>query len=123
MSTGAIVVILVNVAWLVPFVFFMVRMSRREDASRAERRRILGAGVPATAVVRAREVTGPYYSHVGHLEITLDVALPGAPPYPARARAVLPTIDYPRVQVGCTLEVRVDPADRAKVAIVGDRVD
>ena len=123
MSVGAVVVILINVAWLVPFVFFMVRMSRREDASRAERRRILGAGAAANAVVRSIEQTGPYYNHVPHLEVRLEVARPGAAPYEATARAFFPIIDYPRLQPGCTVEVRVDAGDPTKVALVGDRVD
>jgi hypothetical protein len=123
MSVGSVVLLLVTAAWFVPLLVFLVRSSRAAEASRVERKRILDTGVPATATVRGREVTGPYSNNVGHVELALEVTLPGAPPYAAQARAFFPPIDYARLEVGRTLDVRVDPADRAKVAVVGDRVD
>lgn len=121
MDTGAIAVIAVNVAWLVPFIYFMSRNAIRANKNRDERRRILETGIPGEASIVKVEETGPYYSRTPHLVFDLRVHVDGQPPFDATAKGFFRQLDYPRLQPGMRVEVRFDPATRA-VAVVGDRL-
>lgn len=121
MDTGGIVVIALNVAWLVPFIYFMVRMVRRAAKDRNERARILETGIPASAAILRTDETGPYYNRVPHLVLELRVEVPGQPPFDATAKGFFRQIDYPRLQPGLRVDVRFDPATR-QVAVVGDQL-
>ncbi|MBS2012729.1 MAG: hypothetical protein JST00_07580 [Deltaproteobacteria bacterium] len=121
MDTGSIVVIGLNVAWLVPFVYFMGRMMRRAAKERDERAAILATGIPAEAgIVKVNEV-GPYYKRVPHLVLSLRVHMEGQAPFDATVKGFFRQIDFPRFQPGARVEVRVDPATR-RVAVVGDQL-
>ena len=109
-----------NLAWLVPFVYVMRKQSKKEDESRAVRKRILESGHPAHAVVVSVAESGPSYNRVPHLDFTLQVEPTNEPAFRSSARGFFRMIDFARMQPGSRIEVRFDPADRSTVAIVGD---
>jgi hypothetical protein len=121
-DTGSIVIIAINVAWLVPFIYFMGRMLRRAGKERDERARVLEIGVPAHAVIQKVDETGPYYGRVPHLVLTLRIEAQDRPPFDATAKGFFRQIDFPRFQPGSRVEVRFDPADPTRVAVVGDQL-
>lgn len=51
------------------------------------------------------------------VEFELSVSLPGGEPYAVRTSAIIDKLAIPRIQPDCEIEVRVDPNDRAKLAL------
>ena len=119
MDKGGWFVIGVNVAWFVPFVFFMTRMVLRANRERDGRRRVLETGMPGRAEILSVDEVGPYYSRVPHLQFRLRVE--ATPPFEAVAKGFFRQIDYPNLQPGKRVDVRYDAVSRA-VAVVGDRL-
>ncbi len=93
----------------------MARASQRDL-----RERVLATGVSAHATILKVVETGPSYNRVPHLLFTLRVEWSGEP-FEATAKAFFRQIDYPRLQPGMHVEVKLDPATR-EVALVGDIV-
>ncbi len=121
-STGALVVILVNLAWFVPFVVIMIGRARAQSRRRDHRRRLLQTGELAPAVILEVTETGPWYSGVPHLSFKLRVEPREGPPFEATALGFFRQLDFARLQPGGRVEVRFDPSDRAQVAVEGDKL-
>ena len=95
--------------------FFALKIS---DASAvaAERRRIWKNGRPATARVIALSEVGRGEDHP-EADLELEVRVEGAPPATVKVRSLVSRLAVPRIQPGCEIQVRVDPADGNKVVI------
>lgn len=66
-------------------------------------------GVVGTAVVRGIRQTSRMKNNVPQVAVTLEVTLPGHPPYTIEKYVFLPMLYYPRVQPGMTVQVIADP--------------
>jgi hypothetical protein len=66
-------------------------------------------GVTGTAVVKGIKQTSRMKNNVPQIVMTLDVTLPGYPPYTIEKYVFLPPLYYPRVQPGMTVQVVADP--------------
>lgn len=93
---------------------------RAHGANKAAEQQLWASGTPARArVVRIKD-TGARINRHPKIEFELEVTLPDQPPFPARLAAYISSIAIPRVQPDCTIDVRVDPADRTRVVIDPD---
>jgi hypothetical protein len=63
--------------------------------------------------------TGTYVNNQPQVQIVLEVAPPGRPPYQAQMVTILSMLAIPRVQPGAIVAVRYNPANPAEVAIEG----
>jgi len=52
-------------------------------------------------------------------QVYIDVEIPGKPPYETSSRAVIPINLVRDVLPGATVELRVDPKNPSKIAIIG----
>ena len=86
------------------------------SAVAAERRRIWKSGKPATARVIALSEVGGAEDHP-EADLELEVRVDGAPPARVRVRSLISRLAVPRIQPGCEIQVRLDPADGNKVVI------
>jgi hypothetical protein len=85
---------------------------RDASAASAERRRIWKNGTPAHArVISVVEVGGEDTP-----EVDLDLEV-GTPPTRVKVRSLISRVAIPRIQPGCEIQVRVDPADGRRVVI------
>jgi len=66
-------------------------------------------GVTGTAVVKGIKQTARVKHNVNQVIMTLDVTLPGYPPYTIEKYMFLPPLYYPRTQPGMTVQVIADP--------------
>ena len=83
---------------------------RDASAGNAERRRIWKSGTPATArVIALSDVGGE-----DNPEVDLELEIHSRK---VKVRSLISRLAVPRIQPGCEIQVRVDPADGAKVVI------
>lgn len=101
---------------LVTVIGTFVARGRASAAERAERQRIWAQGTAGRARVVELGSKGMINRHP-IVELELDVALPDQAPYRARVRSLISSLAVPRIQPGCELDVRVDPADRGRVVV------
>ena len=120
MDLGSKLTLAFALLWLVPCVGWFIAMTKRQSRSQSQRRKLLETGTAATAVIVSVDTTGPYYGDVPHLRFNLQVSLPGQSPYAATALGCFRQLDYPRLQPGSTVEIRVDARDNSLVAVIGD---
>ncbi len=90
---------------------------RDGSAEAAERRRIWKTGTPATARVIAISEVGGGDDGLPEVDFELEVRVEGAPPAKVKGRSLVSRLAVPRIQPGCEIQVRLDPADAAKVVI------
>ena len=91
----------------------IVLKARDWAAEAAERKRIWTSGRAATAkVIRITEVGGDDQPDV---DLELDIA-----GQQAKVRSVISRLAIPRIQPGCEILVRLDPADAKKIVIDPD---
>jgi hypothetical protein len=91
---------------------------RAATAASAARQRLWDTGTPATAtIVKLSSGRGGRTNGNPHVELELSVAVPGREAYAARVATTISSLAVPRVQPGCQIAVRVDPADAARLAI------
>ena len=111
MSIGAI-------GFLILVILFVVR-----PMVRAARGMGLG-GTPARGILLAVASTGTRAgNNQESRQVTIDIEIPGQPPYEARTVATFPTCLRGDVLPGATVELRVNPSNRnAPVSIVGPGV-
>jgi hypothetical protein len=99
----------------------MVKVFGGLAKSSGETQRLLATGMPARARVLGMQMGGMTMT-VGvhrHLQLImgLEVHLPGQPPYQAQVTSMMSELQIPQIQPGAWMHVRVDPADRNKIAI------
>ena len=83
---------------------------RDASAENAERRRIWKSGTPATArVITLSDVGGE-----DNPEVDLELEILSRK---VKVRSLISRLAVPRIQPGCEIQVRVDPADGNKVVI------
>ncbi|MCW5772691.1 MAG: hypothetical protein KIT16_13695 [Rhodospirillaceae bacterium] len=92
--------------------FFVMRRVMGGD------RKLLATGIPGTALVLAVRDTGVTINNVNAvIEATLQVSLPGRPPYEAKAEVTLGRMSWGALQPGMTVAVKVAPDDPSRIAI------
>ena len=109
---GAGVVLLV-----VTVALSFVRKLRAFAAEGDAREQLWTRGTPARARVVRLTATGARRNHDPEVELELELALPDQAPHRATVRAFISSLAVPRVQPDCAIDVRVDPADRTRVAL------
>jgi hypothetical protein len=84
-------------------------------------RRLIATGIAGTARVLDVRDTGVTINRVNAvLEARLEVTIPGEPPYETTAEVTLGRMSWGALQPGMTVAVKVDPKNRARVAIDWD---
>ncbi len=85
--------------------------------------RLVANGIPARGILlqvsRRGTKVGTVQRRFEVRSIRVDVEIPGRPPYEVTARPAIPINFVRDVLPGATVELRVDPKNRAKLVIVG----
>lgn len=120
-SIIGITVIVGILVTIVPTVLIMRRAFGGMMRQQAETRRLLRVGVPAAAQVMSVQmgemtVTTGVHRNL-QLVLHLQVQPPGRPPYPAQLTTMVSELQIPRLQPGAAVQVRIDPANPAKLAL------
>jgi len=102
---------------LLPVVFIVMRIAKKEAAVRMLR----SSGLAADAEIIGIEKTGTNIT-VGNDEqlgvlLELKINPQGGKQYIASAEHYVSIIDIPRFQPGCTIQVKINPADIMDVAV------
>jgi hypothetical protein len=84
----------------------------------AQRNKLLQTGEPAQAIIQAVEQTGVYINNNPQIRMTVEVRPPNRPPYVTTITQTVGLIQIAAFMPGTLLDVRYDPADPRKVAIV-----
>lgn len=111
-------VALLALAVVVGFPILMVTaiMNPATQADR-EREALMRSGTPATAVIIDLEETGTVINRRPEMRVYLGIE--GASPSSATATWVFSVKDVQTYRVGTKVNVRVDPANRERAAVVG----
>jgi len=83
-----------------------------------ERQALLATGMPAMGRVIQLVDTGMLVNNNPQVRIVVEVQMPGRPPYPADTTMIVSMLAIPRVQPGCMVQLRVDPMNPARIAIL-----
>lgn len=85
--------------------------------------RLLATGIPARgillAVSRVGTKTGTLSRRFELRDVVIDVEIPGQPPYEVSATPVIPINFVRDVLPGSTVELRLDPNNPSRMAIIG----
>ncbi|MCM6777313.1 hypothetical protein NDR87_27885 [Nocardia sp. CDC159] len=84
--------------------------------SRADRR-LLRHGLEGWATIEAVHPLAPTDHHTELAQLDLRLTVPGAEPYRGTIVYDVAPIDKPRITVGETISIRVDPADRDRIIL------
>lgn len=84
----------------------------------SERSRLLKVGVAAQAEIVRLWETGVQINNQPQVGFELRVTPPSGPPYVTQTTMVISTLQIPRVQPGARVDVRLDPQQPTKVAII-----
>jgi hypothetical protein len=95
----------------------ITRVVRTASARVAEVKRVWADGLPARAQVVSLEAGRGRLNGNPQVELVLDVTVDGREPYGVTVSMFVSTLAIPRVQPGCEIDVRVDPADAANVVV------
>ncbi|MEZ4407069.1 MAG: hypothetical protein R3A52_11400 [Polyangiales bacterium] len=82
------------------------------------RQRLLATGAEGTARVVGLRETGMLVNHHPQVALDLEVQSPQGHRFMAKCLALVSPMAAPRVQPGCVVPVRFDPANLAHVAVV-----
>lgn len=117
-TTGNGALIGVALVLLVVTVVGTLVVQARASGRAARARDVVWAtGTPATATVVSVEHTGASINHDLEVDLLVDVVVGLRPTYRATVRRYVSPLAIPRVQPGCAIEARVDPADPATVVL------
>lgn len=83
-----------------------------------ERQALLATGMPAMGRVLQLADTGMLVNNNPQVRIVVEVQMPGRPPYQADTTMVVSMLAVPRVQPGCMVNLRVDPMNPSRIAIL-----
>jgi hypothetical protein len=98
-------------------VVVITRAARTASARLAQMNRVWADGLPARAQVVSLEAGSARLNGNPQVELVLDVTVDGREPYRVTVSMFVSTLAIPRVQPGCEIDVRVDPADAAYVVV------
>ena len=90
---------------------------RASAAAKAEVRRIVLDGKPATARVVSIGTKGGSFNDHPYVDLELEVELDDRPPWRASVHALISQLAIPRIQPECRIAVHVDPDDPGKVVV------
>jgi hypothetical protein len=120
-SIIGIVVIVGILATVVPIALVLRRVLGGMMRQQAETRRLLQVGLPASARVMGVQMGGMTVTTGVHRHLQLvmhvEVHPPGRPPYAAKLTALVSELQIPQLQPGATVQVRIDPANPAKLVL------
>lgn len=94
--------------------YFVVKLMRGS----AERKRLLTTGVPAIATIMQIWETGTRINDRPMVGFALQVQPQGGQPFQAQCQMVVSPLQIPSIQPGTQVQVKYDPANPSKVAIV-----
>jgi hypothetical protein len=121
---GGLIGIIVTVTTLVAVggsLFFVFRMLGGISGKQAELNRLLQTGMPGTGRIVGLGATGMSVTVMGHrhldVALTVEVQVPGRPPYMVQTSQLISELRLPSVQPGAQVAVRVDPMNPMKIAI------
>lgn len=101
--------------------FFMFKVFGGLHNKQAALQQLLATGMPATGRVVGLGATGMSVTVMGHrhldVALTLEVNLPGRPPYTVQTSQLISELRLPSVQPGAQVQLRVDPANPNRVAV------
>jgi hypothetical protein len=117
------------VGFVVILIFFAVFVAVILSAAvgAAEYERLVATGIAARGILLRVDATGSSVPGRGprpyqRRGVTIDVEIPGRPPYEVTAQTLIPLNLVRDVLPGATVELRVHATDRQKIAIVGPGV-
>lgn len=84
-------------------IWMLVKKRRMDD--------LVATGKQGTAVVLGLSDTGVTINDAPRVKLSLEIHLPGLPPYKATKTVAIPVIYIPQIQTGATINVLADPAD------------
>lgn len=108
------------------FIFFIVLVVRANGAAQraiAAQLALVQSGIPAQGILLQVDPTGTRQMFNGwpyeRRGVTLDVEMPGQPPYQLRTTPLFPVSMMRSVLPGVSVQLRVDPKNAQVVAVVG----
>ncbi|MCH9680768.1 MAG: hypothetical protein K0V04_04970 [Deltaproteobacteria bacterium] len=108
---------------IVPMIFMFRRVFGGMKRQQAETQRLLQVGTPASAQIISTRMGGMTITTGVHrhlqLIIQLQVHPPGRHPYNAELTTLISELQVPQLQPGAVVQVRIDPANPAKMALAG----
>ncbi len=127
MGILTVVIIIVSVLFTLVItgvsLFFAFKMFKNFSSSMAQSSQLMQTGAPAQGrIVSVRDLGGSIQfggqmpQH--RLQIDLEVQAPGRAPWPVSATQLVSMLHVPRIQPGATVEVRYDPTNPMRVAVV-----
>ncbi len=118
-------VVILGVSLLVPLLTMggiagmMWFVMKQAGASAAAERQLLENGIAAPATITSVNQTGMYMNNNPQVRIDLEIAPPDGEVYPVVMHRFLQLVQIPQVQPGKVVDVRIDPENPKRVAIVG----
>ncbi len=97
----------------------MYFMFKTMSANAAAERKLIETGIPAAATITAVGQTGMYINNNPQVQIVLEVVPEDGEPYTVSVNKVLQLVQIPQVQPGKVVDVRIDPENPKRLAIVG----
>jgi hypothetical protein len=83
----------------------------------SQARELQKTGLPAQAVIVLISDTGMTLNDDPVAWLDLEVHPDAGPVFQARTKCLIPRLDVPRFQPGCSVPVRYDPADPSRVGV------
>lgn len=111
-----LVITLVSILLPVGLMFVIFRMAAQNAAAERE---LLATGVAAPAKIVSVGETGMYVNDRPQVQLVLEVSPPEGEVFTATVNRVISVLQVPRIQPGQLLEVRFDPSNRSRIAVVG----
>lgn len=116
MIVFSVVITLLSLAVPLGIMWFLFKQA---GANAAAERELIEKGTPAPATITAVNQTGMYMNNNPQVRIDLEIAPPEGETYTVVLHRFLQLVQIPRVQPGTVVEVRIDPENPKRVAIVG----
>ncbi|MBW2528417.1 MAG: hypothetical protein JRI23_29850 [Deltaproteobacteria bacterium] len=113
-----IVVVGVSLAITGFTLFFVFKMLKGLHSAAKQEQQLLASGAPAQGQIVAVQQTGTYVNHQPQVQIVVMVTPPGGQPYQAQLLKILSMIEIPQYQPGAQVQIRYDPTNPSRIAIV-----
>lgn len=116
-----IIVTLTTLAAVGGTMFFVFKAFGGIHKKQAEVQQLLATGQPATGRIMGLGTTGTSLTVMGHRHLdvilTVEVQVPGRPPYTVQTTQMISELRLPSVQPGAQVQLRVDPMNPNRIAI------